>query len=158
MVVGRVRGRWDRTALRIKPFTETKEHFAVGKSLCAEKEGERRLLKITSSRPKDGGWTIECGLPDPAAADALVGAHVSIHPDMRPPLPEGQFYVDQLLGFQVLTEAGDDLGEIEEIIETPANLVFQTELAMVPDHPDFVVQVDATAKTVTVRDVEGLRT
>lgn len=155
--IGRVKGRWDKTLLRVQTFTENRSHFAVGKQLVAVKEGCRELLTVGSSRSKDGGVILDCGLQNPEAADAWVGAELAIHPSMRPELPVGQYYMDQLLGFKVVTQTGEDLGEVEQILETPANLVFETPLAMVPDHPDFVVEIQAEERTITVRDVDGLR-
>lgn len=156
--VGRIRGRWDRTDLKIQSFSDHGEHFAAGRQLCAEKGGVRRLLTIVASRPKDHGWICRCGIAELTEADALVGSAVTIHPSQRVPLEPGQFYLDELCGFTVVTEAGETWGEVEEVMETPAHLVFATPEAMIPDHPDFVVRVEGESRRIVVRDLPGLRT
>jgi 16S rRNA processing protein RimM len=76
---------------------------------------------------------------------------------MRVPLPEGEFYPDEMLGWRVVTESGEELGELEEVIETPAHDVFATAQAMIPDVPDFIVKKDAATQLITVRDMPGLK-
>jgi 16S rRNA processing protein RimM len=157
LAVGRVRGRWDKASLRLKPSSTNPAYFAPGSRLCLQKDGQRHLITVATSRAKDGCWIVTCGLKTEAEADALVGSDLFVDSARRPPLPEGQLYLDEMLGFAVVTEAGEDLGEVEEVIETPANLVFCTPLALVPDHPDFVVKVDTQLRRITVRDVPGIR-
>jgi len=157
VLVGQISGRWNHADLKVKPYSTTPGRFAAGARLCAVTPAERRLLTVQRSRQTGHSWILECGLATTEEAEALRGAELFIHPSMRPPLPEGEFYLDQLIGLRVQTEEGEDLGEIEEVLETPANLVYVTPLAMIPGHADFVVQTDFDNQVMTVRDVPGLR-
>ncbi|MDQ3812579.1 MAG: hypothetical protein M3347_01355, partial [Armatimonadota bacterium] len=58
---------------------------------------------------------------------------------------------------RVRTESGEDLGEIEEILEGPAHDVYATAHAMIPGHADFIVSTDFENKLLIVRDVPGLK-
>lgn len=156
VLVGRVRGRWDKASLRVQPFSDVKNRFAAGAQLCAVQKAKRTLLEIKSSRAKDGGWICDCALPSTEVAEALIGAELFVHKSMRPAPQDGEFYVDQLFGMRVVTDAGQDLGEIEEVMETPAHDVYVTPRAMIPAHPDFVLGIDWEKRVVTVRDVAGL--
>lgn len=79
-----------------------------------------------------------------------------------PPLAEGEIYLHQMLGLQVLTEEGDALGVIEGFLETGANdvLVVRTpeggEL-LLPDIEPVVKKVDLQAGVVRVHLLPGLR-
>lgn len=165
VLVGRVSGSWDRVALKVQPFSTTPGRFAAGARLCAELNGEingetgseRRLLEVRAARPSGHSWILDCGLRTPQEAAAFKGASLFIHPAMRPPLGEGEFYLDQILGLRVQTEAGEDLGEIEEVLETPAHDVYVTPRAMIPGHRDFIARTDFENKVLVVRDVPGLR-
>jgi 16S rRNA processing protein RimM len=157
VLVGRVSGHWDKANLKVKPFSTTPGRFAAGARFCAAVEGKRQLLEVRSSRPSGHSWILDCGLQTTAQAEALHRAELYIHPSMRPTLPEGEFYIDDLLGLRVQTEAGDDLGEIEEILETPAHDVYVTPLAMIPGHSEFVVSTDWENKILVVRDIPGIR-
>jgi len=158
IVVGRVSGRWDRASLKVQEIHASPGRFAAGAKLCAANPAGRRLLTIQASRRSGHSWILDCGLTTTEDAEALRGAQLLIHPAMRPPLPEGEFYLDDLIGLRVRTEAGEDLGEIEEILETPAHNVYVTPCAMIPGHADFIVVTDFENKLLVVRDVPGLKT
>lgn len=158
VLVGRVKGRWDKASLRIVPFSEAKDRFAAGARLCAEIGEKRTILEIKSSRAKDGVWICDCGFTNGETADALIGAELFIDRSMREKPEEGGFYVDELFGMRVVSENGVEMGEITEVLETPNNDVYVTNKAMIPAHPDFVVSRDMQAKLIVVRDIPGLLT
>lgn len=163
VMVGRVTGHWDKAMLKAKSFSPDATRFRDGVYFCATTTDEsgselRRLLTVRAARFSGNQWILECGLKSTAEAESLCGAGLFIHPSMRPDLEEGQFYVDEMLGFRIETESGEDFGEIEEILETAAHDVYVTSCAMVPAHPDFLVKTDHEARVITVRDLPGLRT
>lgn len=163
VLVGRVSGHWDKAMLKAKSFSPDETRFRDGIYFCAVTTDEtgretRRLLTVRAARFSGNHWILECGLETTDEAVALRGAGLFIHPTMRPPLEEGKFYVDELLGFRIQTESGENFGEIEEILETAAHDVYVTNCAMVPAHPDFIVNTDLEARVLTVRDLPGLRT
>lgn len=96
------------------------------------------------------------GVEDREAAEALRGVEIYIR---RAELPERDvYYIDELIGLSVITEAGQDLGRIEAVHPYPANDVYETPLALIPGIPDeFVISIDPAAGRVVVRDVPGLR-
>lgn len=57
-------------------------------------------------------------------AAALRGKQVWVDREALPPLPEGELYHYQLIGLDVVDEAGTPLGRLAEIIETGANDVY----------------------------------
>lgn len=156
VLVGRVKGRWDKASLRIVPFSDAPGRFGAGAKLCAEKGKERLLLEVQSSRAKDGVWICDCGLASGEIADRLIGAELFIDRSMRPQPEDGGFYVDELFGMRVVSESGIEMGEITEVLETPSNDVYVTPKAMIPAHPDFIVSRDMEARVLVVRDVPGL--
>lgn len=158
VLVGRVSGRWDYASLKVQPFSQVPGRFDAGVQLCIAAPSGRRLLKILHSKRSGHSFILNCGIDSTAEAEAMIGAQLFIHPSMRPPLPEGEFYIDELLGVRVQTEAGDDWGEIEEVLETPAHDVYVTPHAMIPGHSEFIVRTDWDNRVLVVRDVPGLRT
>ncbi len=81
---------------------------------------------------------------------------VSVRVDELPPLPEGEYYHHQLIGLAVVTEAGETVGVLAEILETGANDVYLvrktdgTEL-LLPAIEDVILAVDLEQKRVVVR-------
>ena len=94
---------------------------------------------------------------DRTGAEALHGCSVLIRESERAPLPEGEYYVDQLVGLDVVTDAGRPLGRLADVLSTPANDVYATDAgALIPAAGDFVVRVDLEERRIVVRDVPGL--
>jgi len=76
-----------------------------------------------------------------------------------PTLPEGEYYHHQILGMQVVDEAGKVLGSVVEILETGANDVYvvggegNAEL-LLPAIKSVVLSVDVKEKKIVVRPPE----
>lgn len=157
VLVGRIKDRWDKTQLRVQPFSDVEHRFAAGAQLCAEKDGQRQLLTIRKSYGKAGFWVCDCALPDSPAADALLGAQLFVHRSMRPKLENGQFYPDEIIGMSVETESGEVLGEVEEVLETPHYEIYATKTLMIPAVAEFLVKIDGASRRIIVRGIENLQ-
>ena len=95
------------------------------------------------------------GVDDRDAAAALAGQWIGIARAQLPTLPDGEYYWHDLLGLAVLTDAGDDLGVVDHIIETGANDVLAVRHAggerLLPWSPDVVGSVDLAGGRIYVR-------
>lgn len=158
VLVGRVKDRWDRALVRIIPFSDVPGRFAKNAQICLVKGESRELFTIEVSNFKAGYFVCGLGLTSSEQADALIGSEAFVHRSMRPELPEGEFYPDELIGMKVETEQGEDLGEVEEVMETPHYDIYATATAMIPAVPEFIVSKDKTSGKIIVRSVEGLKT
>jgi 16S rRNA processing protein RimM len=79
-----------------------------------------------------------------------------------PPLPAGEYYYHQLTGLFVLTDEGEDLGRLAEIIETGANDVYVVRDAggkeiLLPAIDDVILKIDLENKQMVVHLLPGLR-
>lgn len=76
-------------------------------------------------------------------------------------LPEGQYFISDLLGLQVVTDTGATIGVIKDVLNLPANDVYvvQGECEyMIPVVKEFVLKVDLNAQCVTVKLIPGMET
>lgn len=76
-------------------------------------------------------------------------------------LPEGQYFISDLLGLSVLTEDGTCIGKIKDVLNLPANDVYVvsgTKEYMIPVVREFVLNVDLEEKRVTVKLIPGMET
>lgn len=101
------------------------------------------------------------GFTDRDAAERARGREIFVTEADLPELPEGQFYVRDLIGMQVVTEEGEDLGEVTDVIQNTAQDLFEVELpegrkVLIPKVDAFVRSIDGETRTVTVRLQEGL--
>jgi len=93
--------------------------------------------------------------------DHLRNQELFVRADDRPSLPEGEYYLHQIIGLQAIAEDGNPLGVVSEWIETGANGVFVIKLAdggeiLIPDIEEVIVKIDLEVKQMTVHLIEGL--
>jgi 16S rRNA processing protein RimM len=94
-------------------------------------------------------------------AELLMGQEVRAESRRLPPLPEGEYYVFQLEGLSVRhAEDGTDLGELTEIIPTPAHDVYVVAKdgreVLFPAVEEVVVHIDLDQGVIKVLPPPGL--
>ena len=100
------------------------------------------------------------GIDDRNGTEALREQWVWIHAEQAVPLQEDEVYLHQMLGLRVVTDQGQVLGQVQDIIETGANLVYVVRGprgdVLLPDTDEVVLDVDIEARQMTVHLLEGL--
>ena len=139
----------------IESLTDFPDRFAPGSILLIDDQP----FEITASRPQKHRWVLKLkGVDTPEDAETLRGALLQIPESQLHPLPEGQFYRFQIIGLLAVTRDGRELGPVKDVLETPANDVYQVQTPngelLVPALPDFVLKVDLEAGKMVVEDVE----
>ncbi|RKN86543.1 ribosome maturation factor RimM [Paenibacillus ginsengarvi] len=86
---------------------------------------------------------------------------IKVSDEDRKPLEKGEYYYNQIIGCLVVTDEGEELGSISEILAPGANHVWVVERAkgkpvLLPVIDDVVLDVDVEAKRVRVHLMEGL--
>lgn len=77
------------------------------------------------------------------------------------PLEEDEYYISDVIGMDVVTEEGELLGKLEDVMQTGANDVFVIRLTndkelLMPVIKDCVLDMDYEAGKVTVRLMKGM--
>jgi 16S rRNA processing protein RimM len=123
---------------------------------------ERQLLHIRQCRPVVNGMLVLFEELDTSeAAGEWRNAIVAVRADEIPPLPDGEYYHHQLLGLQVVSDTGLELGRVTQILETGANdvCVVRSEdgrEVLIPMVEEFVLGIDPAAGMMRVHLLEGL--
>jgi 16S rRNA processing protein RimM len=78
-----------------------------------------------------------------------------------PPLPDGQIYQYELIGFKVVDENNNPLGDLVEILETGANDVYVVrdesgKELLLPAIPSVILDLDTGRGLLKVHLLEGL--
>lgn len=93
-------------------------------------------------------------LSDRDQAEMLKNLDIGVWRSEMPPLPKGEYYWADLIGLEVVTEAGESFGKVDSLMETGANnvLVIKGEQEiLVPFVLDHVVKkVDLKKAVITV--------
>ena len=163
VAVGRITGAHGiRGEVKVEILTDFPERFSPGSSLLlVPPAGEPRKVAVLSSRQHKGRMLVALeGVADRNDAEGLRGSWLKIGEDELTPLPSGRYYQFELLGLAVVTEEGEALGEVEEIMPTGGNLVLAVRRGgrevLLPFIDDVVLEVDLEARRMTVRLLEGL--
>ena len=116
------------------------------------------LTLLAMRRQPKGVWIARFkDVTDRNTAETFLGCSVLIKENERAALPDGEYYVDQLLGLDVVSDTGRPFGMLSDVLSSPAHDVYVTTLgAMIPVAGDYIVDIDLDARRITVRDVPGL--
>ncbi len=160
IVVGRIVGSHGVSgAIRVRVMSDVPHRF----------DSERLLhvgghaYSITNSAPAPNGQMILQlqGVDSLDAARGLVGQSVTVPLAAVPQLQEGEYYHFQLLGMNVLTEEGECLGRVREILETGSNDVYvvsgESGEVLIPALTEVIREVRLNEGLMVVKLLEGLR-
>jgi 16S rRNA processing protein RimM len=96
---------------------------------------------------------------DQNAASALKGCSVFSPKSERPKLARGEFYNDEVIGFEVTDKQLGSLGNVHEMEEAGPNrflvLIYSGKEVMIPVHGPFIKSVNKSRKQITVELPEG---
>lgn len=147
-----------RGEVKLRPLTEFPERIPRLKELRLRfPTGREETLALRGSRQHHEMLLVTLeGIDGRAAAEALRGAQVLIDADKAPPLPEGRYYVHQLIGLHVVTPDGEELGRVSEVLQNPANDVYVAGKYLVPATHDAVLRIAPDEGVIVVRSKDYL--
>lgn len=164
VTVGRIgRAHGIRGEVSVEVRTDTPDlRFADGARLTTEPAGAGPLV-VGHSRWHSGRLLVRfAGVSDRAVAEGLRGVLLlaDVGEGERPDDPD-EFFDHQLLGLRAVTTAGDDVGEITDVLHLPGQDLLVISRAddsetLVPFVADIVPEVDLAAKRVVLDPPVGL--
>lgn len=147
-----------RTEIPEKRFGPNSEMYLRGQ--------ESRILdqmKVSSSRTHKQFWLIKFdGIDTVQKAEELKGLDLCVHVSDLPELEPGTYYIHELIGLKVVSDEGEDLGVIREVLTPGANDVY---VVSKPGHGDLllpalkecILQVNRETEEMTVHLLPGLK-
>jgi 16S rRNA processing protein RimM len=148
--------------IKIEPLTDHPERFSKLRRVhLTSPRGESKECAVRSVRYMDGTPVILLkGYDDPETARELNGWLLQVPQEETLPLPAGQYYWFELIGMEVVSEAGEKLGTIVDIFETGSNDVYVMKAGRkevyLPATKEVIRQVDRAAKRMVIRVMDGL--
>jgi len=137
--------------------------FAPGAELFASKDGEVVPYRVAASRPYDARWVVGFeGVGSMDAAEALRGLELRVPAGALHPLGDGEYYVHDLVGCRVVTDAGDEVGVVGSVMfggSAPLLSVgtgVEDDEVLVPLAADICIGVDVDAKRIVIAPPDGL--
>ena len=108
-----------RGELKVKPFTDSPEIFKEFKSVMID----GAEYKILSFRTGDGFVYLGLkGVADRNAAELLRGKQLVVSREDAPELPEGRYYIADLLGTEACFENGAFVGTVKDVLKNATDV------------------------------------
>jgi len=149
--------------LKVMSLTDVPRRFEeLTEVTVTTPSGGQQVLAVCHTRRTARGYLVTFkGISTLGAAAPLVGSLLQIPQEQRAPLPDGRYYECDLLGMEVRTEEGAEVGTIAEILPTGSNAVFVVQGPggvehLIPGTREVVRMVDVLGRRMTVRQVAGL--
>lgn len=151
-----------RGEVKVYPLTDTPERFLdLNDVVIEDASGQRHNARIDRVRFQQDRLILHfAGKDRIEEIEPFVKGHILIHRSQAVPLAEGRYYHADIIGLSVVTEAGETLGSIEEILETGSNDVYVVRRGkkevLVPAIEEVVRKIDLEQGTMVIHVLEGL--
>ena len=86
----------------------------------------------------------------------LKGSMIIINESDKPEPPEGEYYKEDLIGFDVITDEGKNLGQLEDIFNTGANDIYQVGKILLPGIEEVIKEINQKKRQIIVHIIKGL--
>lgn len=149
-----------RGEISMEIYTDFPERLRAGVTVYV---GEEHIpYQVRSRRSVHAGLLISFkGIDTPEAAVQLRNTFVYVRTADRPALPEGEYYHHEIIGLQVVSDEGQPLGELVEVLSYPANDVYVVrpttgQEILIPALRSVILDVDLDAGEMHVHLLPGL--
>lgn len=143
---------------KVYPYTDYKERFEELDSLFIEDD----VYEIENVRYMGEMAIIRfAGVTDRNGAEALKGKYLYIDRANARNLDEDEYFIADLVGMDVQTEDGTSVGTLNDVIQGPAQDVYEIKkpeggVFLVPAVSHFILKVNTQSRIITVRLLEGM--
>ena len=148
--------------LKIKPFTDDIKKFSNLKTIYIKTKSGLTEFKIEQVRYVKNMVMLKlAGIDTVEEAEKYRNLYIKILRDQEEELEEGSYYVVDILGCKVNTDANQELGKIVDVFQTGSNDVYvvkdeQGKQILLPAIKQVIKNVDIKNKSITVHLLEGL--
>lgn len=152
--------------MKVIPSTDDIKRFELLKTVFVQTREGLTEFPILSVRYMKNFVLLQLeNINDMTEAEKLKTCLLKIPKELALPLEENEFYVGDLYNMQVVSDQGERLGEIVEVLFTGSNDVYivkdktnpDIKDLLIPAIKDCILNVDIDENTMTVHLLEGLR-
>ena len=123
-----VRSHGVRGAVKVIPMTDDPHRFLGMKNAYLETDSQIRPVVITDAKLLNDGAVLSiAGILSRDEADKLRDAYICVDRENAVILPEGRYFIADLIGCVCEDTDGKVYGKVTEVMETPANDVYVVE-------------------------------
>jgi 16S rRNA processing protein RimM len=163
IAIGRIsRPIGNRGEMKVLPLTDDKQRFAGLQSVWVgndSEKAEQREIRIVRIDAKQVVINL-AGIETLKEASKYRNNYLFVSKDQTIKLHEGRYFVDDIIGCEVVTEEQIKVGIVTDLLSLPANDLWivrdgRKEL-MIPAVKAIIQKVDVKMKRITIHALEGL--
>ncbi|KPK75552.1 MAG: hypothetical protein AMJ89_04310 [candidate division Zixibacteria bacterium SM23_73] len=143
-----------------KRFSELKKVFLSKDEKITQFEVEKVQTDLKTKKFKERVLLKLKEVESPEEAKRLVGSFLEIEKDDLIKLPEGRYFIFDIIGLKVITTEDKEVGKVKEVISLPANDVYVVQGDQkeydIPAIKEIVKQIDLERKVMIIEPKEGL--
>ena len=148
--------------VKVNPFTDDMERFEELNSIYVVKNKQLIEYEIEQIKYHKNMIILKLkNVNDMNTAEKLKGCYIRIHRKDARELPEGTYFIADIIGSQVITDDGKILGIVDDIYNTGAKDIFVVKDEMgkqilLQHIEEVILNIDVEKQIVTVHLLEGL--
>lgn len=148
--------------VKVNPFTDDLERFEELKTVYVEKKKELILYEIEHVKYSKNMVILKLkGIENPEDAQKFKGCYLKIDRKDARKLPEGTYFIADLIGLDVYTDEGNLLGKVNDIFNRGSSDIYSVKNEegkeiLLPAIKDVIKQVDLEEGKIIVHIIEGL--
>jgi len=134
--------------VKIRSASGEIDHLLKLQSVIVSKDEKERTLKIEESKANGQSVLMRfAGIDNPEDAKFLNGSKILANREEAAPLGENEFYIEDLKGLPVVSESGDKIGFLTDVIEGGGGELAEIklpngELKLVPFRKEFIKEIN----------------
>ena len=148
--------------LKVYNYSDERERFERLDKVFLGTEKKNTMYEIEKVRYKDHMVILKlCGIDDRDQAEAVKNLMVLMSEEDLDELPEGVYYIRDMIGMEVVSNTGEKLGTLKDINTNTPQRVYEVARPgkkdiFIPGVDEFILDINMETRTITVNVIEGL--
>jgi 16S rRNA processing protein RimM len=150
-----------RGEVRIFPETDFPERFEQSDRFLLRLGRKETWVHVESVRWQGDYLLVRfSGIDTRQDAEQIRNAEVEIPRSWCHHLPEGEYYIADLIGLKVRTQTGESIGKLVDVIHQTAQDIYvirvDADEILIPAVPQFIKRIDLKKGEIIIDPIEGL--
>ena len=151
-----------RGEVKVVPSTDYPEVFEDIDFVYVKKKSEYERLDVKGIKYQKNNLIVRFSqITDINMAEKYKNQVIYAEREILGELPEGVYYIADLIGLDIVTEDGEKIGTVSDVFNTGSNDIYEVKREgkknlLLPVIDDVVLNIDVDGGKITVRMMDGL--
>lgn len=151
-----------RGEVKVVPWTDSPEVFEDIDFVYVKKKSEYERLDVKGIKYQKNNLIVRFSqIADINMAEKYKNQVIYAERKILGELPEGMYYIADLIGLDIVTEDGEKIGTVSDVFNTGSNDIYEVKREgkknlLLPVIDDVVLNINVEGGKITVRMMDGL--